>query len=175
MLHSKTLRYTTAMPYDSFQDFLHRLERKNELQHISQPVDPVLEISEVADRVMKSPNGGKALVFDSPVGHEMPVAINTFGSRKRMCMALGVGDFEEIATEIEDLIKPEVPTGFVDKVKMLPKLGRLASASPKTVNSGICQEVVRTGDDVDLTVLPALQCWPQDGGRFITLPLVFTF
>src|ERR1043165_7374498 len=99
------------MAYDSFHDFLHRLERENELHHISEPVNPVLEITEVADRVMKSPNGGKALVFDSPLGHSMPVAINTFGSRKRMCMALGVSDFEETAAEIEDLIKPEVPTG----------------------------------------------------------------
>jgi 4-hydroxy-3-polyprenylbenzoate decarboxylase len=163
------------MAYDSFQDFLRRLEREDELRHITQPVSPKLEITEIADRVMKIQDGGKALVFDSPIGHTLPVAINTFGSRKRMCMALGVGDFEEIASEIEDLIKPEVPAGFVDKVKMLPKFGRLASASPKTVNAGICQEVVRTGDDVDLSFLPALHCWPQDGGRFITLPLVFTF
>ncbi len=163
------------MPYDSFQDFLRRLERENELLHVAEPVSPVLEITEIADRVMKSPCGGKALVFDHPTGHDIPVAINSFGSRKRMSMALGVEDFEDIACEIEDLIKPEVPAGFVDKLKMLPKLGRLASASPKTVASGICQEVVLTDDEVDLTKLPVLHCWPQDGGPFITLPLVFTF
>src|SRR5438034_10580058 len=120
------------MAYDSFQDFLRRLEREDELRHISEPVSPNLEITEVADRVMKSPGGGKALVFDRPAGYDIPVAINVFGSRKRMSMALGVEDFEDIACEIEDLVKPEVPTGFVDKIKMLPKLGRLASAAPKS-------------------------------------------
>jgi len=170
------------MPYDCFQDFLRRLEREEELVHISEPVSPILEITEIADRVMKSPAGGKALVFDNPqicrishIGPIIPVAINCFGSRRRMSMALGVEDIEDIACEIEDLIKPEVPTGFVDKIKMLPKLGRLAAASPKTVGSGRCQEVVRKGDDVDLSILPVLHCWPQDGGPFITLPLVFTF
>jgi 4-hydroxy-3-polyprenylbenzoate decarboxylase len=163
------------MAYDSFQDFLHRLEQENELKHIRESVSPYLEITEVADRVMKSPGGGKALIFDNPTGYNTPVAINAFGSRKRMSMALGVGDYEEIAAEIADLIKPEVPAGFVEKLKMLPKLGRLASLPPKTVNSGICQEVVQTGEDVDVTQLPVLHCWPQDGGPFITLPLVFTY
>lgn len=171
------------MAYDSFQEFLKRLEREGELHRISEPVNVHLEITEIADRMMKRPDGGKALLFDKPVGptpltshnSPIPVAINCFGSRKRMAMALGVNDFEEIAAEIDDLIKPEVPAGFVDKIKMLPKLGRLASASPKTVGSGICQEVVRKGDEVDITTLPALQCWPLDAGRFITLPLVFTF
>ncbi len=163
------------MAYESFQEFLRRLERDNELRHISVPVDPFLEITEVADRVMKSPDGGKALLFDHPTGYDIPVAINTFGSRKRISMALGVEDIEDIACEIEELVKPDVPTGFMDKLRMLPKLGRLASANPKSVPSGICQEVVRTGSDVDLNTLPVLHCWPQDGGRFITLPLVFTF
>lgn len=163
------------MAYDSFQDFLKRLEREGELRRIDQPVDPVLEITEVSDRVMKGPGGGKALLFERPTGFDIPVAINTFGSRKRMSMALGVSDFEEIACELDALIKPEVPAGFVDKLKMLPKLGRLASAAPKHVGGGICQEVVRTGDEVDVMRLPALHCWPQDGGRFITLPLVFTY
>src|ERR1041384_5945169 len=159
------------MAYDSFQDFLGRLEREKELLHVSEPVSTVLEITEIADRVMKSPNGGRALIFDHPTGYDIPVAINTFGSRKRMSMALGVEDFEDIACEIEDLIKPEVPTGFMAKLKMLPKLGRLAGASPKTVSSGICQEVVQAGEDIDLTKLPVLTCWPQDGGPFITLQI----
>ena len=163
------------MAYESFQEFLRRLERDDELRHIKEPVSPFLEITEVADRVMKSPGGGKALVFDRPTGYDIPVAINAFGSRRRMSMALGVDDFEEIAAEIADLLRPEVPTGFVDKLKMLPKLARFASLPPRTVSSGICQEVVHKGDQVDLTSLPVLHCWPQDGGPFITLPLVFTY
>src|SRR5687768_3828394 len=168
--------YTSGvMAYASFQDFLTRLEREDELRRVREPVSPYLEITEVADRMMKSRDGGKALLFERPTGHDIPVAINSFGSRKRMSMALGVEDFEEIAAEIEDLLKPEVPAGFVDKLKMLPKLGRMATMPPKTVGSGICQEVVLKGDQVDLTKLPVLHCWPQDGGPFITLPLVFTY
>jgi 4-hydroxy-3-polyprenylbenzoate decarboxylase len=163
------------MAYDSFQDFLGRLEREGELRHVAQPVSPHLEITEIADRIMKSPGGGKALQFDNPKGYDVPVAINTMGSRKRMSMALGVSDYEEIACEIADLVKPEVPAGLVNKLKMLPKLGRLATVPPRTVGEGICQEVVHTGEDVDLTKLPVLHCWPQDGGPFITLPLVFTY
>jgi 4-hydroxy-3-polyprenylbenzoate decarboxylase len=163
------------MAYDNFQDFISRLEKAKELKHIRTEVSPHLEITEIADRVMKSPDGGKALLFEKPKGYTFPVAINTFGSRKRMSMALGTEDYEEIAAEISSLIQPEVPTGFVDKLKMLPNLGRLASSPPKTVSSGICQEVVHTGDEIDLGKLPVLHCWPQDGGPFITLPLVFTY
>ncbi len=163
------------MAFDGFQDFLTALERAGELRHIRCEVDPHLEITEIADRVMKSPNGGPALVFDHPRNCSVPVAINTLGSRKRISMALGVNDIEEIASEIDDLLKPEVPAGLVDKIKMLPKLSRLSAMPPKTVSNGICQEVVRTGDEVDLNELPVLHCWPQDGGPTITLPLVFTF
>src|SRR2546421_11923622 len=109
--HSGIIRRTrqrptsVAMAYDSFQDFLQRLQREDELRHISEPVSPYLEITEVADRMMKSPGGGKALVFDRPTGYSMPLAINTMGSRRRMAMALGVPDYEEIAREIEALLK----------------------------------------------------------------------
>ena len=118
------------MAYDSFQDFLSRLEREGELRHITHELSPHLEITEVADRVMKSPGGGKALVFDRPKGFSTPLAINTLGSRRRMSMALGVPDYEEIACEIADLIKPDVPVGLMNKLKMLPKLARLATLPP---------------------------------------------
>lgn len=163
------------MAYACFQDFLRRLEREDELRHISAAVSPRLEITEIADRMMKSPGGGKALVFDNPAGHQIPVAINTMGSRRRMSLALGVNDFEEIAAEIEELATPEVPAGLAGKLRMLPRLRRLASAPPRIVGSGRCQEVVLTGEDIDLTRLPVLHCWPQDAGPFITLPLVFTY
>ncbi len=164
-----------SMAYNNFQDFLGRLEREGELVRIAEPVSPYLEITEIADRMMKRPGGGKALLFDHPTSSEFPVAINTMGSRKRMSMALGVGDYEEIADELSELLKPDVPQGLAAKLKMLPKLGRLASAPPKTVSEGACQEVVHTGDAVNLGRLPILHCWPDDGGPFITLPLVFTY
>jgi 4-hydroxy-3-polyprenylbenzoate decarboxylase len=163
------------MAYESFQEFLKRLEQEDELRHITEPISPYLEITEVADRMMKSPNGGKALVFDRPTGYDVPVAINTLGSRRRMSLALGVCDYEEIAAEIADLIKPEVPAGLVNKLKLLPKLGRLATIPPRTVSRGISQEIVLTGDEINLDRIPILHCWPQDGGRFITFPLVYTY
>jgi 4-hydroxy-3-polyprenylbenzoate decarboxylase len=163
------------MAYESFQEFLKRLEQEDELRHITEPISPHLEITEVADRMRKSPGGGKALVFDRPTGYDVPVAINTLGSRKRMSLALGVCDYEEIAAEIADLIKPEVPAGLVNKLKLLPKLGRLATIPPRTVSRGISQEIVLTGDEINLDRIPILHCWPQDGGRFITFPLVYTY
>jgi 4-hydroxy-3-polyprenylbenzoate decarboxylase len=163
--------------YTDFQDFLAHLERAGELKRIAQPADPYLEITEIADRTMKLPGGGPALLFEHPKGSSVPVAINAFGSRKRMSMALGVGDLEEIACEIEELIKPEIPSGGMIRAarELLPKLAVLARLPPRHDDGdGRCQEVVTTGDDVDLDRLPILHCWPQDGGRYITLPLVFT-
>ena len=164
------------MAYEDFQDFLKRLEREGELKRIKTPVDPYLEITEVADRVMKMPNGGPALLFENPTGKKIPLAINVFGSRKRMSMALGANDIEDIACEIAELLKPEVPTGLFNAAKnLLPKLGVLSKMPPRhSSGPGRCQEVVMTGEDVDLDILPILHCWPDDGGRYITLPLVFT-
>ena len=193
------------MAYRDFQDFLRTLESKGELKRISEPISPQLEITEIADRVMKA--GGPALLFDHVVGpsHRLgtphprsavmgqesihnpqstilnpqsfgiPVAINTMGSRRRMSLALGVEDFEEHAKRIEALLKPEIPNGPLEALKKLPQLFQeLKNIPPKTVDRGICQEIVQKGHDVDLTKLPILTCWPEDGGPFITLPLVFT-
>jgi 4-hydroxy-3-polyprenylbenzoate decarboxylase len=160
------------MAYRDFQEFLTRLETEGELKRIQYPLDPHLEITEVADRMMKT--DGPALLIEKPKGFDIPVAINTMGSRKRMSMALGVDDFESIADEITELIKPEIPKGIIEKLRMVPKLRRLASLPPKTVKEGRCQEVVFEGKDVDLNRYPLLHCWPMDGGRYITLPLVFT-
>jgi 4-hydroxy-3-polyprenylbenzoate decarboxylase len=164
------------MAYNDFQDFLTQLERAGELRRITREVDPVLEITEVADRVMKSAGGGPALLFERPVGSSIPLAINAFGSRKRMSMALGVGDFEDVAREIDSLVQPDIPQGIWNAAReLLPKLAVLAKCPPKhEKGKGRCQEVILKGDDVDLGTLPVLKCWPQDGGRYITLPLVFT-
>src|SRR5262245_10252925 len=119
------------MAYNDFQDFLQRLEREGELKRVRVPVDPYLEITEVADRVMKMPDGGPALLFEKPTGKDIPLAINVFGSRKRISMALGVEDIEEIACEIEGLLKPEVPRGMLNAAReMLPKLMTLMKVPP---------------------------------------------
>jgi 4-hydroxy-3-polyprenylbenzoate decarboxylase len=160
--------------YTDFQHFLRDLDAAGELKRISHPLNPKLEITEVADRCMKMPGGGPALLIENPVGYDIPVAINCFGSRKRMSMALGVDDVDEIASEIQALLQPEVPASISAKIKKLLELGRFAKAAPKKVSSGICQEIVMQGNEVDLTRLPVLTCWPEDGGPFITLPMVFT-
>ncbi len=164
------------MAYRDFGEFLDVLERLGELKRIKTEVDPFLEITEIADRVMKSPGGGPALLFEKPKGSNVPLAINVFGSYRRMSLALGVEDLETIACEIEALLKPEVPRGLFNAAReLLPKLGVLAKMPPKLQSGdGRSQEVVLTGEDVDLGKFPILHCWPEDGGRYITLPLVFT-
>ncbi|HWA83417.1 MAG TPA: menaquinone biosynthesis decarboxylase [Fimbriimonadaceae bacterium] len=193
------------MAYRDFQHFLEVLESKGELKRIKEPVSPTLEITEIADRVMKS--GGPALLFENVAGspHRLgtpdpmsavmghpgldrqssnpsilqsfpyPVAINTMGSRRRMSLALSCDDFEEHAARIAALLKPELPKGKIETLKKLPwLLGELKGVPPKEVGGGVSQEIVMEGDDVDLTKLPILTCWPEDGGPFVTLPLVFT-
>ncbi|MDO8587065.1 MAG: menaquinone biosynthesis decarboxylase [Armatimonadota bacterium] len=158
--------------YKDLRDYIARLEREGELKRITQPVDPVLEITEIADRVVKA--AGPALLFEKPVGSEMAVLINAMGSDKRIAMALGVNDVAEIAVELEETLRPQVGEGIIGKLRMLPTLAKLAGSLPKTVKSAPCQEVVREGEKASLAELPILQCWPEDGGRFITLPMVIT-
>jgi len=159
------------MAYKDLQDFIKILDKHIQLKRISAPVSPILEITEVADRVMKAE--GPALLFEKPTGYDVPVLINALGSEARIALALGVQSVEEIAAEIADLLQVRVPESMVGKLRLLPKYGRLASYAPKTVKSGVCQEVVRI-EDASLDELPILQCWPGDGGRFITLPMVFS-
>ncbi len=154
------------------REWIDTLRLAGELVEIGAEVDPHLEITEIADRVMKSPDGGKALLFTNVRGSRLPVLINQFGSWKRINMALGVDRLEDLADRIQDLIELQPPQGIVQKVKALGKLKELASFSAKTVKDGPCQEVWLTEPDLDL--LPILTCWPDDGGPFITLPLVFS-
>jgi len=158
------------MAYHSLQEFVQALEREGELKRIAYPVQAELEISEIADRVMKS--GGPALLFENVVGKNIPVLINAFGSLKRMAMALGAADIEEIAREIDRLTRMKPPGSLWDKLRMLPELARLAGAAPKVVNEGACQEVIHR--EPDLGVLPVLTCWPGDAGPFIPLPTVIS-
>lgn len=159
------------MPNRTLQEFVTELEGMGELRRITYPADPYLEITEIADRVMKS--GGPALLFERPGNRDIPLLINAYGSRRRMSAALGVGDLDEIAADLEELIKLDFPAGWGERLRMLPKLGRLAAVGPRLVKSGVCKEVIRR-EDASLAALPIQTCWPEDGGPFITLPLVFT-
>ncbi len=160
------------MAYDSLAAFLEDLESEGELRRIKTPVDPVLEIAEITDRISKA--HGPALLFENVKGSRFPLAINVLGSERRMAKALGVKDLDEVAERIAELIKPDIPDSFLGKMKMVPMLAKLGSIPPRTVKSGACQDVVLTGDEIDLTQLPILQCWPQDAGKFITFGQVFT-
>lgn len=164
------------MAYSGFGEFLTALEKAGELKRITASVDPDLEVTEIADRVVKA--GGPALLFENPKGHAVPIAINTFATRKRISMAFGVGDLDEIAGEIEKLVKlpGNMPPGLMGKLALLPNLAKIGRhTAPKLISGGApCQEVVKLGEDASLEELPILKCWPLDGGRFITLPLVFT-
>ncbi|MGH7551513.1 MAG: menaquinone biosynthesis decarboxylase [Longimicrobiales bacterium] len=168
------------MAIDNLQSFLDELEREGELVRIREPLKVHLEIAEVADRVMKQPHGGKALLIERPVlddgaVSDTPVAINTFGSWKRMAMALGVDDVAEHAARIAELLQPDVPRGFWAKVQMLPKFAELAKVPPREHRGRPpCQEIIIEGDDVDLRSLPIMTSWPKDAGPFITMPMVIT-
>jgi 4-hydroxy-3-polyprenylbenzoate decarboxylase len=152
--------------------FLADLERRQLLARIADAVSPDLEIAAVTDRACKSPEGGPALLFERPAGFDMPVVTNAFGSRARMCLALGVQSLDDLSREIDELLTPQMPKGVFDALKMLPLVGRLSDLLPKMVKDAPCHEVVRR--DATLDDLPILKCWPEDGGRYITLPLVFT-
>ncbi|NLA23797.1 MAG: menaquinone biosynthesis decarboxylase [Bacteroidales bacterium] len=154
--------------------FINKLKANNELVSIDTYVNPILEISEIADRVMKMPDGGKALLFKNN-GSKFSLLINAFGSEKRMLMALGVKSFDEIPEKYFDMLKvlTSNKTSRKTRLKLLPELFKTAKFLPKTSrDKGQCQEVIHTNPD--LNILPILQCWPYDGGKFITLPLVIS-
>ncbi len=159
------------MAYADLRDFVRTLEKHHELKRIPFEVDPHLEITEFADRSVKQ--GGPALLFEKPRGSSVPLLINAFASQRRMELALQVDSVESIAARIADLLAMQKPEGLLGKLKMLPKLADLASIFPKTVSDGPCKEVIRK-KDFSLAEFPILHCWPQDGGPFITLPMVFS-
>ena len=162
------------MAYNGLNEFVTVLESKGELIRISQSVDPVLEITEIVDRISKSPGGGKALLFENN-GTDFPLLINALGSESRICLALEHESLDSVGAEIEALFKQLAgPTSnMVDKLRLLPLLSRIASWMPKKKSGrGKCQEIVMIRPD--LHKLPVLTCWPADGGPFITLPCVVT-
>ena len=177
------------MPFADLRSFVEELDRHGQLKRVAAEVDPILEITEIADRVSKSPaagdappppfdpihggRGGHALLFENVKGSDIPVGINLFGSYERMRLALGCESFQQLTDRVQNLVKPEIPTTLLAKMKKIPDLMKIAGFGPKAVKRGLCQEVVRT-DDADLFDLPIIQCWPDDGGRYITLGGVYT-
>ena len=185
------------MAFRSFQHFLEELQRAGELQRINEPVDTELVIAEWANREMKSPGGGKALLFERPTINgktsAFPVAINAMGSRKRIAMALGVNDVGDLAQEIQLILKAKPPTDLREGFALLKQGIHLLHARPRSVRDAACQEVVQIFDQhptpnraspartefpssngFTLRDIPILKCWPKDGGRFITFPNVHT-
>ena len=176
------------MAFDSFRDFVNKLEAEGELRRIAEPVATELEITEVADREMKKPGGGQALLFEQPTVNgkpsPFPLAINTYGSEKRMAMVLGRATVQDAAAELNKLVKAKPPTSLGETFKLLGAALDLRHAKPKKVKSGPCKEVVHRFDGKPSSTLnsqlstllnfPIQQCWPQDAGRFLTLPCVVT-
>jgi len=168
------------MAYASFTDFTNALDKAGELKRIGVPVATELEITEIADREMKSPGGGKALLFEKPTidgrVSPVPVAVNTMGSRRRMAMALGIESIDELAEQMRLILKAKPPTGMREAWTLLRQGIDLLHARPRHVSDGPCKEVVHLLKDeaFSLADLPVLKCWPQDGGRFVTFPVVHT-
>ena len=162
------------MKFKDLREFISFLERRQELCRIQTPVSCELEITEIADRVVKG--GGPALLFENVTGYDVPVVINIFGSEQRMAWALGVEKLDDLVERVQGLLQlmHGPPEGLMNKLRTLGQLVHMGSFQPKTVRSAPCQEVVLRGDEVDLFKFPILKCWPLDGGRYITLPLVIT-
>jgi 4-hydroxy-3-polyprenylbenzoate decarboxylase len=168
------------MALDTLGEFIAAVESAGELVRVREPVRAKLELCEIADRAMKLPGGGPALLFenvllDNGAVSEYPVAINLFGSMRRMQIALGVESLDEIGARISELLEMKVPEGLLAKLALLPRLLEVGKFPPR-VKGGkpSCQEVVLQGEDVDLDVLPIITCWPEDGGPYITLPMVIS-
>ncbi len=160
------------MPYKDLQDFLKHLDQNGEIRRIDAELDPYLEIAEVTDRVSKK--FGPALLFQKVKGSKFPVLTNMYGSYKRMNMALDSENLDELGERIHEYLEIERPDGIIKKLQMIPKLSKLTNIFPDHVKRGCCQDVVLTGDEVDLSILPVLTTWPGDAGPFITLPVVYT-
>ncbi|HEY9204338.1 MAG TPA: menaquinone biosynthesis decarboxylase [Candidatus Methanoperedens sp.] len=159
------------MAYKDLREFIEVLEKKGLLRRIKVEVSTELEVTEILDRAVKK--NGPALLFENVRGYKIPVFANAFGTMERMCLALGVNNLDEIGERIQKLLQLEAPSGILEGIRMLPRISELTSFAPKYVNSGPCKEVVLK-EGFSLDDFPVLKCWPGDGGRFITLPLVFT-
>ncbi|ADC89966.1 UbiD family decarboxylase [Thermocrinis albus DSM 14484] len=161
------------MAFRDLREFIRALEKEGELFRVKETLSPILEISEVIDRVSKLPGGGKALLFEKPEGYSIPVLANMLGSEKRIKMALGYENLEDIGWKLYKLLKPEIPGTFLEKLKKIPELKKLNDSLPKKVKDGPIRENVKT-KNIDILDFPILKCWPLDGGRYITFGQVIT-
>ncbi len=168
------------MSLDSLQAFLQALDGAGELVRVTSPVAARLELCEIADRVMKQPGGGSALLFENVLRDDgsrspYPVAINLFGSMRRMALSLGVEDLDEVGARITQLLDLKVPEGLLGKLSLLPRLMEVAKFPPRRRGgSPPCQDIVWRGDQIDVMKLPVITCWPEDGGPYVTLPMVIS-
>lgn len=160
--------------YQNLGEFVSALEAADELQRIKAPVSRDLEITQITDLASKSSGGGKALLFERVQESPFPVLMNAFGSERRICMALGVDDLDSLASRLKSFIQMEPPKSLLDAVRLLPLGAEILRFLPKRVKKAPCQEIILTGNAIDLERLPVLKCWPQDGGPFVTLPVVIT-
>jgi 4-hydroxy-3-polyprenylbenzoate decarboxylase len=159
-------------PRADLRDWISLLDREGELVRVTTEVDPYLEITEITDRVVKA--GGPALLFENPKGSEHPLLINQFGTERRMSLAFDEPSLDAVAEKLSDVLELQPPEGLMEKVRGLKKLKSIADSRPKVVSKAPCQEIVLTGDDIDLSRLPIQTCWPGDPAPFITLPAVIT-
>jgi 4-hydroxy-3-polyprenylbenzoate decarboxylase len=162
------------MAFDNLRQFIAALEKEGELARIREEVDPILEVTEIADRVMKQPDGGKALLFERVRGSRMPLLINAFGSRRRMQMVCGAEKISEVTEQFLAMLEPRGSLSFLEKLKMLPRLKQINDIFPVEVKprQAPCMEVIVEEPSFDL--MPVCQCWPQDGGRYITMAMTFS-
>jgi 4-hydroxy-3-polyprenylbenzoate decarboxylase len=162
--------------YNNLREFIDFLESKGELKRIRTEVSPYLEISKFTDQESKSPNGGKALLFEKVKGSSFPVVTNAFGSTHRICRALGVERLDQLGERVQEILDLTPPRNIRQFIDILYSAFNMTRFIPRKYNKPTppCQEVVYTENDVDLSMLPVLHCWPKDGGPFLTLPLVFT-
>ncbi len=161
--------------YKDLREFIAALDEAGELHRIKAPVSPYLEITQITDIMCKSPGGGKAVLFENVEGYEFPVLTNAYGSEKRICMALGVEDLDELGERLGKILDITPPSGLKGHLEVLPIALDLFKSLPKRQKKKApCQEIVHLNQDVNLNKLPVLYCWPQDGGPFITFPLVIT-
>ena len=163
------------MQYRDLRDFIQQLEALGELKRISEPVDPNLEMTEIADRTLRA--GGPALLFENPVGSEMPVLANLFGTTRRVALGMGQEDIsalKDVGELLAFLKQPEPPKGIKEAWSQLPIFKQVLNMAPKVVKKAPCQAIVWEGDDIDLSKIPVQTCWPGDAGPLITWGLVIT-
>lgn len=162
------------MPYDQLADFLSELQDDGELVRLGAEVDRDLEIAEITDRICKSPGGGPVLFFENVRGSSTPVVTNLLGSERRLCRALGAASLDDVAARVVGLIQPELPSSWLEGLRLVPQFGQLTKLPPRVVKTAVCQQVVRMGRDVRLDELPIPRSWPQESAPSITLGQVYT-